>query len=479
MVTLLVINALLFTVNVQPAKSSALLTVAGASIPGDLDGNNMVDIFDVIILAKSYMATPDKSNWNANADINKDGIVDVYDAMILSTHFGEHSEQSLKIGMYVASWNFDEFTVETIASTFDMSQSWCVSAGDAYVAKMNQVHALNPGYKALVYRSIKDIYDYWTDEWNYANQSGWLLKDASGNYLVSINYGHNYLVDITNPDYQKWVAQIIKSWIENYSFDGVFADNSLFSDAGEWLWDSNARPINPRTNTYFSDEEVRQGLIQIHKEIRNAIGNKLLICNGIYHGSRFYERQSSYMEILNNSPLDGIMSEGCWYDGVNHIWKTEDQWLDSLRFLRWFQDSDRYFVAAGYSVGQLPQDCTSLRMAMYAYASTLLGITRGKTYLFCGFDYDGWSKDGLINHPDVMSLMQGLNNLTIGVPLEEYHIVTGTHVYERDFSNAKVLVNPTNTSYTVSLSQSYKTLDGSTVSGSLTVGTYTGFFLLK
>ena len=58
-------------------------------VPGDLNADGTVDIYDAIILAGAFNSTPSSTNWNPNADINGDGIVDIYDAMILSSHFGQ------------------------------------------------------------------------------------------------------------------------------------------------------------------------------------------------------------------------------------------------------------------------------------------------------------------------------------------------------------------------------------------------------
>jgi hypothetical protein len=56
-------------------------------IPGDLNGDGTVDIYDALILSAAFNSTPSSRNWNANADINGDGIVDIYDAIILAGNF--------------------------------------------------------------------------------------------------------------------------------------------------------------------------------------------------------------------------------------------------------------------------------------------------------------------------------------------------------------------------------------------------------
>ena len=58
------------------------------SIPGDINADGTVDIYDAILLAAAFNSSPGSSNWNPNADINGDGIVDIYDAIILAAYFG-------------------------------------------------------------------------------------------------------------------------------------------------------------------------------------------------------------------------------------------------------------------------------------------------------------------------------------------------------------------------------------------------------
>ncbi len=59
-------------------------------IPGDINGDGIVDIYDAIILAKAYNSKLYDSIWNANADINSDANVDIYDALILASNFNKH-----------------------------------------------------------------------------------------------------------------------------------------------------------------------------------------------------------------------------------------------------------------------------------------------------------------------------------------------------------------------------------------------------
>jgi hypothetical protein len=391
---------------------------------------------------------------------------------------------SIQLGGYTSSWNFREYDAETIAKTFDMSQSWYTYNWDPgwdYSAKMNQVHALNQNYKFLMYRNCISVPDYLTDEWNYAQSQGWLLKDINGNYVTE-GWTDLYGVDITNPAYQQWLAAKVKSLLDLQPFDGVYVDNGLKYNAAIFDALFTTRPINPRTGTYFTDQEIRDGMAGMLNAIIDAIGtSKLLMPNGIWNGAAWWNNPSAdgYRYILSKVPrLNCLGSEGTFraYDGQ---WYSESNWKQSVDFVVWVQDnflnghSDRYFDAACTSV-TLPPGATVEQVIKYGYCSMLLGTKFSSPQNTIEF---GFSESNLPN-ATLLQLLQKIRSIDVGYPINDYYTIEGTHVYARDFSNAKVLVNPTDSSYSVSLGSSYKTLDGLTVS-SVTMTSHTGAILLK
>jgi parallel beta-helix repeat protein len=56
---------------------------------GDINKDGSIDIYDAIQLAAAFSSTPASPKWNPQADINKDFVVDIYDAIILSSNFGK------------------------------------------------------------------------------------------------------------------------------------------------------------------------------------------------------------------------------------------------------------------------------------------------------------------------------------------------------------------------------------------------------
>jgi peptide/nickel transport system substrate-binding protein len=69
----------------------SLFALIGKPPPtGDINYDGTVDLYDAIMLAGTFNSRPSSPNWNSKADLNSDNIVDIYDALILANHFGEH-----------------------------------------------------------------------------------------------------------------------------------------------------------------------------------------------------------------------------------------------------------------------------------------------------------------------------------------------------------------------------------------------------
>ena len=340
-----------------------------------------------------------------------------------------------------------------------------------------------PDKKIIIYRNCRKVNRHRTEQWasqgenriaeyEIAVKNNWILKDSSGNYIYSTKHGQDYLLaDLGNQGWQEFVADWIKFYIDTYGFDGVFLDNGLFCRVDEWLWSVSGKAINPRTGTYFTDEETISYFIQIHDKIRNKIGdNKLLICNGIWHGRRFFDRKEDYLRIMEKGNIDGFMSEGIFGHGGQFL--AEDVWRKGVDFVVWAQDhwlnKGKIFVSHVDDVWNPPKGLTLEEWCTFVFASTLLGVkteTSKNNYFSV---YGAWFKDYVIR----------LHNTDVGVPTEDYHIIEGTHVYMRKFSKALVIVNPTTVSYSLNLDKEHKTLDGQTIS-TVTLDDHTGVILLN
>ena len=59
------------------------------TIPGDVDGDKDVDIFDIVAIATAYGSAEGDPAYNPNYDIDGDGDVDVFDIVAAASHYGE------------------------------------------------------------------------------------------------------------------------------------------------------------------------------------------------------------------------------------------------------------------------------------------------------------------------------------------------------------------------------------------------------
>jgi uncharacterized repeat protein (TIGR01451 family) len=58
------------------------------TIPGDINTDGIVDIFDIVIVALEF-GHPPPPIVDLRADVNKDGLVDIFDIVVVALHFGE------------------------------------------------------------------------------------------------------------------------------------------------------------------------------------------------------------------------------------------------------------------------------------------------------------------------------------------------------------------------------------------------------
>jgi hypothetical protein len=68
------------------ANNSFTDGVIYVGVPGDINKDGVVDVFDATILANACGSSPGNPRWNADADIDDNGVVDVFDFAILATH---------------------------------------------------------------------------------------------------------------------------------------------------------------------------------------------------------------------------------------------------------------------------------------------------------------------------------------------------------------------------------------------------------
>lgn len=69
---------------------SMVSSVSAPLLPsdGDINGDNIVDIQDIVQWALAFGSTPASANWDPLADMNGDNVVDIFDGVAIGINFG-------------------------------------------------------------------------------------------------------------------------------------------------------------------------------------------------------------------------------------------------------------------------------------------------------------------------------------------------------------------------------------------------------
>ncbi len=65
------------------------IRITEAQLVGDVNGDDVVDINDVILASAAFGSTSGDPEWNADADINTDNVVDIFDIILIGQNFGQ------------------------------------------------------------------------------------------------------------------------------------------------------------------------------------------------------------------------------------------------------------------------------------------------------------------------------------------------------------------------------------------------------
>lgn len=338
-----------------------------------------------------------------------------------------------------------------------------------------RIHAIRANYIGLLYRNVHKIYSSSPENKTFFSNN-WILKYSDRNPVPST--GGGWIVDIGNSDYQSWLAEWIYDQTTLHGYEGTFCDDGFGVYRSEIWWDTanSSNIINPRTGVVWTDQEVRDALVGVYTHLRTKMGSLLIVANGIFDGDRWQTRKDGYTYILNNTDISGVMGEAWWWHYSSAAWMSESSWKNSLDSLVEYETSyvknnaSKMFVPACLvdldGNNPMPPGTSYTQMSRYGFASTLLGIQSSQDYL------------AMTNNGARLSeFYSNLFSINVGYPTGNYSLISGTHVYQRNYTNIKVLVNPTGTAYDVTLSGTYRNLNGQNVTRSITMPAHTGEIL--
>jgi hypothetical protein len=57
-------------------------------IPGDVNSDGVVNIFDLVIVARAFGTKPGEANWDPKADLKRDGLINIFDVVLVAKNYG-------------------------------------------------------------------------------------------------------------------------------------------------------------------------------------------------------------------------------------------------------------------------------------------------------------------------------------------------------------------------------------------------------
>ncbi len=323
-----------------------------------------------------------------------------------------------------------------------------------YKQHVGQMKAANPNLKLFVYL----IGTHLKDDEISGVPDAWFAKDSQGRRITS-PYGY-YLMTPSNPDWINHVKQRCVEWRAYSGYDGCFLDTMGIAPTLPGY--ESALPMNPATpGKAWTSADWIKATTNIASQVRAAVAPRPVLVQGTANGERYYGPVPT-SQLLSGS--DGSM--------IEMFLRSPEAGASSFpREARWKQDVD--MVADHGARGKTVMAVTKLWSSAtteqrtiwheYALGSFLLGYSGSNgAFVFL-------NEKALKYEPQWAT--------QIGSPSGAYSKASPGY-YQRTFSKGKVFVNPTGSSFTISLDGSYRTLDGRTVT-SITLPSNRGAVLVK
>jgi hypothetical protein len=329
----------------------------------------------------------------------------------------------------------------------------------------DEMHAANPDLRIFLYQN------------GMFAQSGqgtffpasWYMASRSGTHVQSKGYG-NYLMDprssasfttggVTYNGWKDWVVkradQIRRKAPGMY--DGIFLDmlGTAPLEAGYNV--SNDVPWNAAAGREFTAVEYLHLTGDVGQEVGARLGVPVL-GNGLASGRRFYAAPTS--ALLDRVPVGDAEVWMRTPGSPATAYPTLTTWQQNVQMLI---DAETMEAGVHATVKTWSGGTVEAREAWrkYALASFLIGNSGHSWFEFT-------SSTTTMPWNDLSPLY----DLPIGTPAETHPRAADYFeggVYQRDFTNGKVLVNPSTATVAVALGGAYRTPEGASVT-SLTLG---------
>lgn len=338
--------------------------------------------------------------------------------------------------------------------------------------RVKWIKSLNPEITLIVYGSAINSANFPLHSTGKPREHpDWFLRDESGGFVTDWEYKDALHLDPGNKEWQQYVGETLKAYVNRYGYDGVFID--LLLPTTKYVnFRKDRKAVNPKTGKPYTNSEWKQAGFNLLRTVRGCIGDdKLIIVNGS-HGKEYF--QTGYSDFLQLA--DGMFMEGFLGWRLNpqssNSFETEEEWKADVDAIVDCARQGKIAMVIGnvqQHEGTTPQQYE--RFYRYITASFLLGM--GKRHYVTFFPK-------VVGRPEQYSRADALPEFckaSLGEPRAEYYRTGG--VYQRDFERGKVMVNPSSNKVTVKLDGTWKTAEGESVNSQVTLEPNTGVILIQ
>ncbi|MBI3955133.1 hypothetical protein HY338_01710 [Candidatus Gottesmanbacteria bacterium] len=290
---------------------------------------------------------------------------------------------------------------------------------ESYNQVVRSLVSLNPDIKVFPYYNTTRRFDIINSGTGF--NDNWYLKDLTGNLVYDDgDAGHNNpYYDLSNANYRAWAVNFIADWVNQAPFAGMALDDANPQELQSW-----EDQIGQAKANVWND-----GRVQFVRQVKEALGSKLVIYNGI---------TADYSEFLDNDSADGALNEMFCYQRNSQIIFNKAKLLNQIEFMREYGRKDKIILEKTNlnpnpqkSANPTPNSVEKRHIARLCLGSFLLGYAPSKTYYKAG---PGYRSD--LGEIETNALESGLN---FGKPIGDYQIEGKS--LKRKYDNGWIFIN--------------------------------------
>ncbi len=339
-----------------------------------------------------------------------------------------------------------------IANSFDL----LITDTEMTQTTLAGIKAANPNILIFIYLNTiatQESNSFWSIVDAHEN---WFIHDNSGNRVINTYWGGWYLMNHTS-GWRDFYVQYSNTLLNSPYVDGIFGDDVI----NEIRWTITAGVFSDAITkaTLTTSDFPSSYLDNWENDTVNFLN---YIKNNMVLGKQFIinsERRTTDVYLMDTN-VDGKMSEG--FAGAI----TEDKVIESINGMILDSATGKIFIAEN-NAGS-PTSPTS-RSAEYCYAATLLGINGNKCYFGYNYGFYYGYEQGATHMPVLET--------KLGSPSGAYYKSQG--VYMRNFTNGIVLLNPSDSYFTVNLGGNYQLANSNSTILNISLSPWSGVILLS